>query len=257
MVGLPALIRSRLAIRRVLTDDPTMRVFTTLTLLLLAAGAIATGQVSITEEPRHRIVYQNDRLRIYDVNVPPGEMSLEHRHDYDIATISMTDSAETRTQSPGQAWTSIRPRRPLGDVALTEYTGKPGTHRVENVGKTPYHLFAVENLKTSGWSIAAAAQGLATTMVAEGRAFRVYDVRLASDRSQTSHTHAGATVIVLIAGNALSDGSDAQAKALAPAPVGLKQLDRPGRWVLVPGGDTHHVVRMGSAAAHLVEIELR
>jgi hypothetical protein len=55
----------------------------------------------------------------------------------------------------------------------------------------------------------------------------------------------------------MSDGPDAQAKALAPAPVGLKQLDQPGQWLLVPRGETHTVVRLGTADARILEIEVR
>jgi hypothetical protein len=96
-----------------------------------------------------------------------------------------------------------------------------------------------------------------TSLAADGRALRVYDVRLGRERAQTSHTHAVPTIVVLITGLVMSDGPDAQAKANAPAAVGLKQLDRPGQWMLVPRGDTHHLVRLGVADARVVEIEVR
>ena len=66
----------------------------------------------------------------------------------------------------------------------------------------------------------------------KSRAFRVCDVQLARANSQTSHTHAVPTIAVLITGKVMSDGQDAQARANAPAPVELKQLDQPGQWVL-------------------------
>ena len=82
-------------------------------------------------------------------------------------------------------------------------------------------------------------------------------MRLARERSRITHTHAVPTIAVLISGNATSEGPDTQSKANAPAPVGLKQLDQPGQWVLIPSGETHHVVRLGTADARLVEIEVR
>jgi hypothetical protein len=159
-------------------------------------------------------------------------------------------------QSAGQPATT-RPARALGNAAATEYTGKPGSHRIENSGKVPYQLFAIENLRKSGWSAAKPAAGLATKLATESRAFRVYDVRLTREISQTSHTHAVPTIAVLMTGNVLSDGSDAQAKANAPAPVGLKQLTQPGQWILIPAGDTHHIVRLNTGDAYVVEIEVR
>lgn len=227
--------------------------------LLLAAGTtvILGAQVPVTEDPSHKVTFENAQLRIMNVNVPPGGMSLDHRHDFDVVTVSMTSGTATRVQTPGQPAGPNRPARPLGDATVNEYTGKPASHRVENIGKTAYQLFAVENLKKSGWSTTPAATGLATKMMTEGRAFRVYDVRLERATSQTAHTHAVPTIVILMSGKAMSDGPDAQAKALAPAPVGLRQLDQPGQWIYVPAGDTHHVVRLGVTDAHVVEIEIR
>jgi len=224
---------------------------------ILATTAIIAAQVPLSQEPRHRITFENAQLRILDVNVPPGDTSLDHRHDFDIVTVSMTGGTDTRLQSTGQPWSPVRPPRPLGNATVAEYTGKPESHRIENVGKSAYQLFAVENLRASGWSTTPALSRPATTLTTESRAFRIYDVRLARESSQTTHTHAVPTITVLISGKVLSEGPDTQAKANAPAPVGLRQLDQPGQWILVPRGDTHHVVRLGTADARVVEIEVR
>jgi len=210
----------------------------------------------MTKDPTHKLTFENMQFRIYDVNVPPGKMSLEHRHELDVATVSMTDGPDTRIQVSGQAW-GAPAHRALGHSRVTEYVGKPLAHKIENVGKTPYQLFAVENLHKSGWSSAAPATGLGTTMTTDSRAFRLYDIKLALATAQTSHTHAVPTITMLISGKVMSDGPDKQAKANAPAAVGLKQLDQPGQWVLVPAGDTHHLVRLGTTDARIVEIEVR
>ena len=225
-------------------------------LFVVSASAVVAAQVPVTKEPRHRVTFENAQMRIFDVNIPPGETSLDHRHDRDIVTVSMTGGTEIRTQNTAQPWTTLAPR-PLGDATVAEYAGKPGSHKEENTGTSAYQLFAVENLKASGWTTTPAATGLATKLMTEARSFRIYDVRLAQQTSQTSHTHAVPTVAVLVAGKVMSDGPDTQAKANAPAAVGLRQLDQPGQWVLIPQGDTHHVVRLGTADARLLEIEIR
>ena len=224
-------------------------------LFVACTGAVA-AQVPLNKEPRHRVTFENAQLRILDVNIPAGDTSLDHLHDRDIATVSMTSGTNTRLQTRGQ-WGPVRALRPLGDTTVAEYAGKPDSHRIENVGKTPYRLFAVENLRASGWSTASPMAGRATKLTTESRAFRTYDVQLAAATGQTSHTHQVPTIVVLISGQVMSDGPDAQAKANAPAPVGLKQLDQPGQWLLIPGGDTHYVVRLGTDDARLVEIEVR
>jgi hypothetical protein len=225
-------------------------------LLVVSTSAVVAAQVPLTKEPRHRVTFENTQMRIFDVNIPPGDTSLDHRHDHDIVTVSMTGGTEIRIQNTGQPWTTRAPR-PLGDATVTEYAGKPGSHKVENTGKSAYQLFAVENLKAGGWTTTPAATGLATKLTTEARSFRIYDVRLAQQASQTSHTHAVPTVAVLVAGRVMSDGPDTHAQTNAPAAVGLRQLDQPGQWVLIPQGDTHHVVRLGTADARLLEIEIR
>lgn len=226
---------------------------------LLATAVIvsAQGPVPLSKEPRHHVTFENTQFRILDVNIPPGDTTLDHRHELDIATVSMANGTSTRLQTGGQPWGAVRPTRPLGDATTAQYAGKAGSHRIENVGKSPYQLFAVENLRTSGWSTTPSASGLGTKMTTESRSFRLYDVRLPRETSQTSHTHAVPTIALLISGKVMSDGPDTQAKANAPAPVGLKQLDQPGQWVLIPAGDTHHVVRLGVGDARVVEIEVR
>jgi len=113
------------------------------------------------------------------------------------------------------------------------------------------------SISTGPAACSKAISALATRLATDGRALRIYDVKLATPTSQTTHTHAVPTVAVLINGIIMSEGPDAQAKALAPAPVGLKRLDAPGQWVLVPRGETHTVVRLGNVDARLLEIEVR
>jgi quercetin dioxygenase-like cupin family protein len=246
-----------LAPRRVMSDHrPTMRPTQAIGVSLFVLTATVAAQVPVNKEPHHRTVYENADFRILDVRLDPGDSAAEHRHDHDIVTVSMNAGTPTRITVAGQ--TQNRPPRPLANATIAEYTGKPASHKVDNIGGAPYQLFAVENLRDAkAWSPSPALAALATTLATDGRALRIYDVRLATPTSQTTHTHAVPTVAVLINGIVMSEGPDAQAKALAPAPVGLKRLDSPGQWVLIPRGETHTVVRLGNVDARLLEIEVR
>lgn len=245
----------RIHTERAMNSTPNLRSFACFA--IFATFAVYAGaQAPLGNDAWHRVVFENPQIRILSVNVDAGATTTEHRHDFDIVTISMNDGTETRLQTGSQPATQ-RPARPLGNVAATEYTGKPSSHRVENIGKRPYQLFVVENRKTSGWSTGAAASGIATKVLQESRAFRLYDVQLSLKASQATHTHTAPTVVVLVRGKVMSDGPDKQAKAFAPAPVGLRQLDQTGQWLVVPQGDQHHLVRLGTTDAQVVEVELR
>lgn len=224
--------------------------------LVLLVSAAAAAQTPFGDDAWHKVVFENAQIRLLSVNVGTGATTDEHRHEFDIATVSMNDGTETRTRTGSQPWMP-RAARPLGNATVSDYTGAPGSHRVENTGKRPYQLFAVENRKKGGWATGPAMTGIGTKLLQETRAFRLYDVQLSLKASQSSHTHAVPTVVILIKGKVMSDGPDAQAKAFAPAPVGLRQLDQPGQWLVVPSGDQHHLVRLGTTDAQVVEVELR
>jgi len=225
-------------------------------LFLLVFSTFVAAQVPVSKEPHHVVAFENAQFRILNVNLPPKDSTLEHVHELDNVTVSMmTTGADTRVQLSGQPWGPTRPRRPLGNSEINAYSGKPVTHRLENVGSVAFQLFAVENLKKSGWSAAPAVSAPLTKLAQEGRSFRVYTVNLG--KQQTSHKHAVPTVVVLMSGKVMSDGPSEKAKQNAPAAVGLKQLVVPGEWLLVPEGDTHHLISLGNTDGHVVEIEVR
>ena len=105
--------------------------------LTIGLATAAAAQVPVSREPRHRVVFENAQFRILDVRIPPGETTLDHTHEHDVVTVAMTSGAETRTQSPGQPWSEVRPARPLGDASVSEHTGRSDRHVVQNVGDIP------------------------------------------------------------------------------------------------------------------------
>lgn len=228
--------------------------FRLLAVSLVTFGACSNA-VPVTEEPHHRLVFENAEFRILDVNVPPATTTEAHSHEHDVATVSMSGGTDTRARASGEDWVA-RPPRPLGDVAVAEWAGKPGAHTVENVGNEPYHLFALENLRTEGWSTAPAVTGPTTTLTSDARAFKIYDVRLTGKNLQASHVHPTTTLVLLVNGKGLSQGAEVK-EAKPPVPSGFKQLDQPGQWVYIPGGEAHYVVRHTPEEIRVVEIEIR
>jgi hypothetical protein len=53
-------------------------------MLLVASAALAVESiVPIEEEPQHRLKFQNQHVRLFDVLLPPGYKGLWHFHVYD------------------------------------------------------------------------------------------------------------------------------------------------------------------------------
>jgi hypothetical protein len=233
-----------------------MHTVRSIALVLLGFHTLVSAQAPASKDPHHTVAFENAQFRVLNVNVPSKTSTLEHKHELDNVTVSMMPTgADTRVQLAGQPWGPTRPPRLLGSVEINEFASKPVTHRIENVGASAFQLFAIENLKTTGWSTAPAVTAPLTKLARESRSFRAYTVSLG--KQQTSHKHAVPTVVVLMSGKVMSDGPSAKAKQNAPAAVGLKQLVVPGEWVLVPEGDTHHLISLGNTDGQVVEIEVR
>ena len=110
----------------------------TLALVVVVCSAVAlAGQVPVHQEPLHKPVFENKAVRIIDLSLQPGQASADHIHSNDSASVSISTS-DSQAREPGSDWGPTRAIRPVGEVQLTEYAGKPGTHAVRNNGKTLY-----------------------------------------------------------------------------------------------------------------------
>ena len=208
----------------------------------LWAGAMLAGwaaaQVPLDQEPRHHIEFTNESLRVISPQIPAGDTTLEHIHTHDEVTVCIHGS-QVRAKQPGRDWSNPGMVCVPGTAGLAEYTGKPRSHTVQNVGPDVYHLLLVENLRESGWQPNDALADPALAAVRENRSFRVYRANLAGP-AVIAHAHVVPTVVVLISGKAMA---------------GDQELDEPGRWALVPAGEKHQITARGEA--QLLEIEVR
>lgn len=214
---------------------------------LVAGVAVVSAQVvPVEKEPHHKVMLDTLLFRVLEITVNPGEATLDHRHEFDIATVAL-GSASTRTKRPGEDWSAPR-TRPVASTDLVEYTGKPVVHQVDNPDKTPYHLIAVENYRTGTWPTRATTSGAATTLAKENRSFAVYDVTLDAANPMTAHAHERPTVAILVSGEITNQGANGE----EPYPVRGS-----GKWVLIPAAQTHEMVVAGTGDAHIVEVEVR
>lgn len=209
---------------------------------ILYVGAMLSGlavaQVPVDREPRHHLLFTNEWLRVISPQIPPGDTTLEHLHTHDDATVCIHGS-EVRGKQPGAEWGNPGKACMPGQVGATEYTGKPRSHTVQNVGSGVYHLVLVENLRESGWSNTEPLTAAGMKMTRENRSFRAYETELSSS-SGVVHSHEVPTVVILVSGEAMA---------------GDKRLDKPGSWAYIPAGDKHQVTAQGNA--RVIEIEVR
>ena len=115
-----------------------------ISLLLLAPNlALAQDQpVPIEQEPRHKLVEENDLIRIFDTRIPVSDVSLFHTHRFDSAFVCI-EGAETQSEELGNP-IQKRPPFKAGDVWYRPHSTTPLTHRVSNLGKTNFRVLDIE-----------------------------------------------------------------------------------------------------------------
>jgi hypothetical protein len=109
----------------------------------LAGKGTENDPVPVEREPHHHVVFENQYLRLLDVVVPAGEMTLYHTHSLDNVAVLLADTT-LKNQNPREDWTE----RPIthGSVGFRAGTKAPYTHRIMNTGSVVFHVMDVEIL---------------------------------------------------------------------------------------------------------------
>jgi hypothetical protein len=91
-----------------------------------------------------RLLFENERVRIWEMRMPPGELGPPHRHDLDhilvqIAGDRMAVLPEPDSKGPYREYLEA-------DVAPGQffYVTRGGVERAKNVGRQTYHEILIE-----------------------------------------------------------------------------------------------------------------
>ncbi len=90
------------------------------------------------------VVFENDRVRIWELNLPPGVDSNVHQHELDYILVILGGDRVAAVQEPDSA--SSLP--PYFEAAVTPgsavFVERGGIEIARNVGAEPYHEFIIE-----------------------------------------------------------------------------------------------------------------
>jgi len=105
---------------------------------VLAAGVLwtALGHTEPAPNPRLQVKFENDRVRVLELHLRPGEREQQHTHPQYVL-YALTDYRVRNTKADGTV--QIFDRK-AGDV----FWGEPVTHGGENVGSTDVRAVIVE-----------------------------------------------------------------------------------------------------------------
>jgi hypothetical protein len=138
--------------------------------------------VQILQEPRHRTVHRDGDIYVLDIQINPGDMTLQHTHD---APILYNFISSGKGPSGGRVSSN------------TDYVVKNFTHRVENEGPGLFRIIALTNY---GPPIADSKvdrpTGMSGDPEVENAWFRAYPIALEPGKSTELQTHLNPSLIV-------------------------------------------------------------
>src|SRR5580693_314548 len=220
--------------------------------LILLLSTILTAQaapeVEITAEPYHHLVFANDQIRVFNVDVLPHSETLTHWHRHDsifltLAAANIVNAVEGKEPAPLKL-----------SVGETRFVPAPVAHIVRNVGAQPFRMVTVEFLEDdklrhspSPWDEARGLdilQGGTKEILFVKDGVRVSEFELQPGATIPKHHHPGPRLLVAVSDLALRNDTAGE-----PA-VTLAMTTGESKWL--PGDYSRTLTNTGQHLAKFV-----
>ncbi|MGY8822649.1 MAG: hypothetical protein ACKVJG_01690 [Candidatus Latescibacterota bacterium] len=100
-----------------------------------------SGEKEISEEAGTRLLFENERVRVWDLRLEPGQSTGLHRHKEDYLYVVIGDGKLQAAGEDGERWEAMEMKD--GDVRYRELDGED-VHEAFNVGDGPWRNIIVE-----------------------------------------------------------------------------------------------------------------
>ncbi|MGI9102713.1 MAG: hypothetical protein ACR2IF_09750 [Terriglobales bacterium] len=231
-----------------------MKLFSLAFFLLIAMSTVTGADekaVPLSQEPHHKLVFENDATRVWDVTVPAHESTLLHKHDHNYVAVVL-GPARTQNAIAGKPVTSATVME--GEI---RYVTSPLVHRVTNAGETPFHNFTIEILKKKPTPKTAqkAERGLdighggLTDVAVDNDEVRVSEVQISAGGMLHKQPHPYPYLLVALTGLSLD------AAPQGKPPVMMEQKDKTAKWF--PAGAPQEMMNMGKQEARFIMVEFK
>jgi hypothetical protein len=95
--------------------------------------------------PRHhKLLLENESVRVLDANIPPGEMTAIHTHNFAASHIVISWSDFIRYDSEGNVLLDSRSLGKTISAHAALWSEPLGPHSLKNVGLNNLHIISVE-----------------------------------------------------------------------------------------------------------------
>jgi len=206
----------------------------------------AQSPVPVVDEPRHKLVFSNDYIRLLDVWIKPGDTTLYHRHATASAIVFLT---KTATGSQPLGGNPSGGQAVPGNSFFAPYQEKPIIHRVWNQDTVVYHVMDIELLKPGPENAPPALSGENVRLNFDQKMVRSYTLDLAKGKSFEVPSSSSAHLLIRISGD--PDNSDTKLNSSAPGDT------KAGSFQWFPAGKPFRLNNNHSTTQEFVLLELK
>jgi len=100
--------------------------------------AQAPPVITMDQETHHKLAMKNNFVKVFEIELAPGDAIAMHRHDHDEVSIVL-DGATIVSTTPGQA--DVLTIAKAGDVSFER---SEMVHSIRNIGQTAFRSFAID-----------------------------------------------------------------------------------------------------------------
>jgi quercetin dioxygenase-like cupin family protein len=220
-----------------------------------AAQPGATTAVPVDKEPVHRLVFENQYIRVFQVEVPGDAATLLHRHDKDYVFVTLGDS-EVSNEREAEKTAVLK----LKD-GETRFVRGGFAHVARNLADKPFRNVTVEIMQPTGSFICGAGRGVCAGAaggttggasvswrdIAESDVLTIRQFAITAQGSLENHQHTGPHLVIAITNLRLRNEVEGK------PPAEINQGAGGIKWI--PGGFTHSVTNVGAEPARCVTVE--
>ena len=98
----------------------------------------------IASPQHHRLLFENEFVRVLDTNIPPGEITHVHTHKYSASLYFLSWSDFIRYDEKGNVLVDSRTLPKIPAVGSALWSGPLAAHSLKNIGDTHLHVISVE-----------------------------------------------------------------------------------------------------------------
>ncbi|MDD5541560.1 MAG: hypothetical protein PHX83_00120 [Acidobacteriia bacterium] len=212
------------------------------TMLTFVSAMLGQDAVQVAGK-EYKLISENDRVRILDCKLAPGEKTAMHSHPALLAVILAPSVIRQDTPDGKSAEIGAGDKR--GAVHFADAT----THTSENIGKTPFHAILIEFKQPAPDPAKAAKISLPAPFkqVLDNAYVTTFQFATPAGSTTARHTHPDHITIALSNGSAELTNSDGK----------KQELTFKRDTAVFAGPGTHSAVNDGKTTVRLIDVELK